>query len=201
MRQTLCFAAVLALGLAPVLRADDAPAAVSGGAAASAGADAVQHVNAGDALKPDAPTVHPVQEPVGPPKHVDAASALEKAAPSEPVTAAGAFHKAAVWPGIFWHGAGYAYAGDEDTALGLTGMEGFSVFVSGFAGYEWAFVHGATGENKDTATALTWAGGILFVTGWVWDMVGAPLEAGHKTGAPQVGLVPIPNGAALSVQF
>ncbi|HXC65488.1 MAG TPA: hypothetical protein VNZ67_14085, partial [bacterium] len=85
--------------------------------------------------------------------------------------------------------------------LGLTGMEGFSLFVTGFAGYEWAFVHGATGENKDTATALTWAGAALFVTGWVWDMVGAPLEAGHKSGATQVGLVPIPGGAALAVQF
>jgi hypothetical protein len=195
MRQTLCFAAVLALGLASGLRADDAPAAVS------PSADAVQHVNAAEALKPEAPPVNPVAVPLEPPKHVDAASALEKAAPSEPITAAGAFRKAAVWPGIFWHGAGYAYAGDEDTALGLTGMEGFSLFVTGFAGYEWAFVQGPTGENKDTATALTWAGSALFVTGWIWDMVGAPLEAGHKPSATQVGLLPIPGGAALSVRF
>ncbi len=177
----------------------------AGGADASAGlspgSDTVQHVDAGDALKPDAPDVHPVKDPVGPPKHVDAAVALAKAVPSAPVTAGMAFHKAAVWPGILWHGAGYAYAGDEDTALGLTGMEGFSVFVTGFAGYEWAFVHGATGENKDTATALTWAGGALFLTGWVWDMVGAPMAAGHQAGAPQVGLMPIPGGAALSLQF
>jgi|GEM_PF-3985804 hypothetical protein len=203
MRQTLCFAALLALGLAPGLRADDAPAAASPSASTgpSAGSDAVQHVNAADALKPDAPQVHPIQDPVGPPKHVDAAAALAKAVPSVPATPRGALYKAAVWPGILWHGAGYSYAGNQDVALGLTGMEGFSVFVTGFAGYEWAFVHGATGENKDTATALTWAGGALFLTGWIWDMVGAPLAAGHPSGAAQVGLVPIPNGAALSVQF
>jgi hypothetical protein len=195
MRQTLCFAALLALGLAAGLRADDAPAALS------PSADAVQHVNGGDALKPDAPAVSPAAVPLAPPKHVDAAAALEKAAPSEPVTSRGALYKAAVWPGLFWHGAGYAYAGDEDTALGLTGMEGFSLFVTGFAGYEWAFVNGSAGENKDTATALTWAGGALFLTGWVWDMVGAPLEAGHKASATQVGLVPIPGGAAVTVKF
>jgi len=196
MRQTLCFAAVLlALGLPQALRAgDDAPADASPTAEA-------RHVNAGAALLPEAPAVHPVAVPLAPAKHVDAAVALEKAEPSEPVTARGAFHKAAIWPGILWHGAGYSYAGDQDMALGLTGMEGFSLFVAGFAGYEWAFVKGSTGDNKDTAAALTWGGGALFLTSWVWDMVGAPLEAGQKAGAPKVGLMPIPGGAAVTVQF
>jgi hypothetical protein len=196
MRQTLrVAAALLALGLSPALRADDAPAADSPTAA-------VQHVDASQALTPAAPEVNPVAVPLAPPKHVDATVALEKqAAPSEPVTAAGAFHKAAVWPGILWHGAGYSYAGDQDMALGLTGMEGFSVFVAGFAGYEWAFVKGSAGENKDTAAALTWGGGALFLTSWIWDMVGSSLEAGQKAGAAQVGLMPIPGGAAVTVQF
>ncbi|HTB33800.1 MAG TPA: hypothetical protein VK842_02975 [bacterium] len=194
MRQILCIAAALAFGLAGGLRADASTGL-------GPGPDAVQHVNASDALKPDAPAISPEAPPQGPPKHVDAAAALAKAVPAQPVTKSMALYKAAVWPGILWHGAGYAYAGDEDTALGLSGMEGFSLFVTGFAGYEWAFVRGSAGENKDTATALTWAGGALFLTGWVWDMVGAPLEAGQKAGAPQVGLMPIPGGAAVSVKF
>ena len=200
MRQTLCFAAVLlALGLPQALRAGDAPADSS--PTASAGPGSTQHVDAGQALLPAAPAVDPVAVPLAPAKHVDGAVALDKAAPSEPVTAHGAFHKAAVWPGILWHGAGYSYAGDQDMALGLTGMEGFSLFVAGFAGYEWAFVKGSTGENKDTAAALTWGGGALFLTSWVWDMVGSTLEAGQKAGAPKVGLMPIPGGAAVTVQF
>jgi hypothetical protein len=39
------------------------------------------------------------------------------------------------------------------------------------------------------------------VAGWVWDMVGSPAAARARAAAPNVSLLPLPNGAALSYKF
>jgi hypothetical protein len=136
----------------------------------------------------------------GPVQHVDARVA-EAAATAAPVTGKEAFFKAAVWPGILWHGAGYAYAGDNDMALGLTGMQGFAVFVGGFSLYTLGAATKQPGDAIDTTQALGWTGAALFVTGWAWDMIGAPRAAEARGSAPKVSLLPAPYGAQLALRF
>jgi hypothetical protein len=174
--------------LAPALKADG-PVAVSPSAQAPSPADVAP------------PVVAAPRADDGPVMHVDARASLEKAAALAPVTPHDAFIKAAVWPGILWHGAGYAAAGDNDMALALTGMEGFSLFVSGFCAYTLAAAVGRPDQSIDTTQALAWVGGGAFVAGWAWDMIGSPLEAKARAAAPNVSLRPLPNGAALAYRF
>lgn len=139
--------------------------------------------------------------PVAAVMHLDARPALDAAAARPPATPGQTLFRSAVWPGILWHGAGYSTAGNEDMALGLTGAEGFSVFVSGFSVYTLAAAVGRPDQSIESTQALAWVGGGIFVAGWAWDMIGSYLEVKHRAPAPNVSLSPLPNGAALAYRF
>jgi hypothetical protein len=186
-------ALILSAGLllTPALRADDAQAASPTAQAASPQAPAPPVVAA-----PAADTADN-----GPVAHIDARASLAQAAAPAPADPHQALFKSAVWPGILWHGAGYAAVGDDDMALGLSGMEGFALFVSGFSAYTLSAAVGRPDESIETTQALAWVGGGLFVSGWVWDMCGSYIEAKAKAAAPNVSLLPLPRGAALAYHF
>ena len=150
------------------------------------------------ALSPAASAVAPAPAGV---MHLDARPELDAIAARPPATPGQTLFRSAVWPGILWHGAGYSTAGNEDMALGLTGAEGFAVFVSGFSVYTLAAAVGRPDQSIDSTQALAWVGGGMFVAGWAWDMIGSYLEVKHRAPAPNVSLGPLPDGAALAYRF
>jgi hypothetical protein len=106
----------------------------------------------------------------------------------------------ALWPGVLVHGWGHRYAGDNDTFVSLVGGEIFAVVIGGF-GLNEVLGPSKEGETKDTAVALSVAGGAIFGLTWLWDLAFSPHAAAQFNDKKGLALEPTPTGAQLAYRF
>jgi hypothetical protein len=106
----------------------------------------------------------------------------------------------AFWPGLLLHGSGHRYAGDQDTFVSLAGAELFGVVVGAFGVAE-LLGPGKPGEHKETAQALSIAGGSIFALTWAWDLLFAPGAARRYNEGKGLALQAAPGGAQLALRF
>lgn len=105
--------------------------------------------------------------------------------------------KAALWPDLLLHGWGHHVAGDQDTFLNLAGGELFGLVMLGF-GLAEALGPDIKGESKATSQAIAMAGGAIFATTWIWDLVDAGAAARRFNQEHDLGLAPLDGGARLA---
>jgi hypothetical protein len=103
--------------------------------------------------------------------------------------------RAALFPGILFHGFGYHVAGNQDMFLSLAGAESFGVIVAAF-GAGRALDSSASPYEKQIAGSLVWGGIGLFAVTWAWDLIGAPMSAKSYNADAGLSLAPLPEGGA-----
>ena len=155
----------------------------------------------------EAPTPEPTVEVVKAPAAVEAQTPVPAktetvAVLHKPKADPDAAFKAAFWPGILLHGAGYREAGDTDTFVNLAGGEIFSAVLLGF-GLAEALGPDIKDESKATSQSIAAAGGVIFVGTWLWDIAGASGAARKFNEKNGLSLSPKGDGAqvALALQF
>jgi hypothetical protein len=120
--------------------------------------------------------------------------AVEVKSHIEPKDAGSAF-RAALFPGVLFHGFGYHVAGNQDMFLSLAGAESFGVIVAAF-GAGRALDSSASGYEKQIASSLVWGGLGLFAVTWAWDLIGSPSSASSYNAEAGLSLAPLPQGGA-----
>jgi hypothetical protein len=83
----------------------------------------------------------------------------------------------AIFPGLFVHGLGHLYAGNDDRACEIMTMELCSVLTMGLGG---ALVALGESEDADAVTISGWIGvgigAVPFLGTWIYDIVYTPSE-------------------------
>lgn len=116
--------------------------------------------------------------------------------PRVPLTA---FYRAC-WPGVLLHGAGFSYAGSNDTFVDLAGAEFFGVVVGAFGAYL-EYYPNSSDSSKTVPQVLTIAGAAIFVGTWLWDLSFSYHAARITNERKGLALEPAPGGAQLSYLF
>ena len=83
----------------------------------------------------------------------------------------------AIFPGLFVHGLGHSYAGNEEKAKELMTMELYSLLTAGLGGAVLAL---GESEDQDAVKVAGWigigVGAVPFLGTWIYDIVYTPSE-------------------------
>ncbi len=83
----------------------------------------------------------------------------------------------AIFPGLFVHGLGHSYAGNEEKAEELMTMELYSLLTAGLGGAVLAL---GESEDDDAVKVAGWigigVGAVPFLGTWIYDIVYTPSE-------------------------
>ena len=83
----------------------------------------------------------------------------------------------AIFPGVFYHGIGHRYAGNEEKAKEIFTMEMYSLLPMALGGALWGIGHDRDADALEIAGLIgIGVGGVPFLGTWVYDMVYTPSE-------------------------
>ena len=80
----------------------------------------------------------------------------------------------AIFPGVIIHGAGHAYAKDQNTSLSLVSVEVLSVILMGISVNDFLTPTKTDSENYSVTQIMGTVGAVAFLGSWLYDIIFAP---------------------------